>query len=157
MKKTGFAFVLCIALSIPIVGQRLANPLDFPMQLSGGFGDLRADHYHTGIDFRTKSSEGHPLHAVAGGYISRVTVSPGGYGRAVYIIHPIDCLITVYGHLQQFTPTIAAIVKKKQYEQETFAIDISFKQGEIPVKQGEVIGLSGNSGNSGGPFRPSGT
>ena len=153
MKKITVLFVaiLLITFSLHTSAQRLASPLDFPLQLSGGFGDLRADHYHTGIDFRTKSSEGHPLHAVLGGYISRVSVSPGGYGRAVYVIHPIDCLITVYGHLQRFTPQIADIVKKKQYENESFPVDITFKQGEFPVRQGDIIGFSGNSGNSGGP------
>ena len=146
-----FVAILLIIISLHVGAQRLGSPLDFPLQLSGGFGDLRADHYHTGIDFRTKSSEGHPLHAVSSGYISRVSVSPGGYGRAVYVVHPIDCLITVYGHLQQFTPRIAEIVKKKQYENESFPVDISFKQGEFPVRQGDIIGFSGNSGNSGGP------
>ena len=146
-----FVAILFIAVSIQTGAQRFVSPLDFPLQLSGGFGDLRADHYHSGIDFRTQSTEGHPLHAVLGGYISRVTVSPGGYGRAVYMIHPTDCLITVYGHLQRFTPKISEIVKKKQYENESFSVDISFNQGEMPVRQGEIIGFSGNSGNSGGP------
>ena len=133
------------------VAQRLSNPLGFQLQLSGGFGDLRADHYHAGIDIRTQSSEGHPLLAVLDGYVSRVTVSPGGYGLAVYVTHPADSLITVYGHLQRFTPVMADIVKENQYEKESFSVDISFQPDLIPVNQGDIIGFSGNSGNSGGP------
>jgi len=135
----------------PSEAQLLSNPLNFPLQLSGGFGDLRANHYHAGLDFRTRSSEGHPLYSVLDGYISRVTVSPGGYGLAVYLTHPSDSLITVYGHLQAFTLTMAALVKEKQYEKESFTIDISFKPDEIPVNQGDVIGFSGNTGSSNGP------
>jgi len=131
--------------------QQLANPLGFPLQLSGGFGDLRAGHYHAGLDFRTRSSEGHPLHAVLDGYISRVSVNPGGYGLAVYLTHPTDNVMTVYGHLQRFTPQMVEIVKAKQYEKESFAVDIPFEPDFIPVKQGDIIGFSGNSGSSGGP------
>ena len=131
--------------------QHLSNPFDFPMQLSGGFCDLRANHYHAGIDFRTRSSEGHDMHAVLSGYISRVSVSPWGYGLAVFITHPDDSLITVYGHLQRFTDSIAGIVKKKQYESERYNIEMNFEPGVLPVKQGDVIGYSGNSGSSGGP------
>jgi len=131
--------------------QQLASPLGFPLQLSGGFGDLRANHFHAGTDFRTRGSEGHALHAVLDGYISRVTVSPSGYGLAVYVAHPADSLVTVYGHLQRFVPYIAEVVKKEQYEKERFAVDLSFNPGVLPVKRGDIIGFSGNSGSSGGP------
>ena len=153
MKKVTFYLIalLFVTASVRTVAQQLANPLGFPLQLSGGFGDLRAGHYHAGIDVRTRSSEGHPLLAVLDGYISRVTVSPGGYGLAVYITHPADSLITVYGHLQRFTPTMAIIVKENQYDKESFTVDLSFQPDVMPVKQGDIIGFSGNSGNSNGP------
>jgi murein DD-endopeptidase MepM/ murein hydrolase activator NlpD len=121
------------------------------MQLSGGFGDLRANHYHAGIDFRTRSSEGHAMRAVRSGYISRASVSPSGYGLAVYITHPDDSLMTVYGHLQRFTPAMAELMKAKQYENESFSIDLRFEPDDFPVKQGDLIGYSGNTGNSSGP------
>ena len=153
MKKYTLVIIAFLLVTSPIrtAAQRLSNPLGIQLQLSGGFGDLRAGHYHAGIDIRTQSSEGHPLLAVLDGYISRVTVSPGGYGLAVYVTHPVDSLITVYGHLQRFTPTMADIVKEKQYEKESFSVDISFQPDVIPVNQGDVIGYSGNTGNSGGP------
>ena len=153
MKKvTRYIIVfLFVTASTKTVAQQLGSPLDFPLQLSGGFGDLRANHYHAGSDFRTRSSEGHPLHAVLDGYISRVSVSPGGYGLAVYITHPADNLMTVYGHLQRFASVMAEIVKEKQYENESFSVDIPFQKGIFSVKKGDIIGFSGNSGNSGGP------
>lgn len=129
----------------------LANPFRFPIQLSGGFCDLRANHYHAGIDIRTQGSEGHPMHTVLRGYISRVSVSPWGYGLAVYVTHPADSLVTVYGHLQHFTHKIDKIVKEKQYENESYTVNLTFEPGELPVEQGNLIGYSGNSGSSGGP------
>lgn len=149
--KTSILALLLIPPVIPVSAQRFISPLDFPLQLSGGFGDLRANHFHAGIDFRTKSSEGHPIHAVLDGYISRVSVSPGGYGLAVYVTHPADKFVTVHGHLQRFSPILSEIVKGKQYENESFSVNITFNEGEIPVKQGEIIGFSGNSGGSSGP------
>ena len=154
MKNKTFAITIIFLFALSSMqtkAQHLSNPFNFPMQLSGGFCDLRANHYHAGIDFRTKSSEGHAMHAVQRGYISRVTVSPWGYGLAVYVTHPDDSLITVYGHLQRFTSSMAELVKRKQYENESYNIDLKFEPGLIPVKQGDLIGYSGNSGNSGGP------
>lgn len=152
MKRIVAILTLLLAVtSLQTEAQHLSNPFDFPMQLSGGFCDLRAHHYHAGIDFRTKSSEGHAMYAVQSGYISRVTVSPWGYGLAVYITHPSDSLITVYGHLQRFAGRMAEVVKDKQYETESFDVDIRFEPGDFPVKQGGLIGYSGNSGSSGGP------
>ena len=152
MKTFAITILFLFALNLmQTKAQQLSNPFDFPMQLSGGFCDLRAHHYHAGIDFRTKSSEGHAMHAVQRGYISRISVSPWGYGLAVYITHPDDSLMTVYGHLQRFTPRMAEFVKKKQYENESFSVDLKFEPGILPVKQGDLIGYSGNTGNSGGP------
>ncbi len=145
------AFLFAAMLPIRTEAQRLANPFDFPIQLSGGFCDLRANHYHAGIDIRTKSSEGHAMHTVQKGYISRVSVSPWGYGLAIYVTHPDDNLITVYGHLQQFNHRIAEIVKEKQYKNESYSVDMTFDPDLFPVKQGDLIGYSGNSGSSGGP------
>lgn len=152
MNKT-LAFLLIILFGIitRTTAQQLSNPLDFPIQLSGGFCDLRANHFHAGIDFRTKGSEGHALHAVHRGYISRISVSPWGYGLAIYITHPEDSLMTVYGHMQRFTDRIADMVKNKQYESESFAVDFNVEPDVLTVEQGDLIGYSGNSGSSGGP------
>ena len=129
----------------------LRAPLDIPLVLSGNFGELRQAHFHSGVDFKTQGKTGFPVFAVDDGYVSRVTVGPWGFGRAVYLVHPATGLTTVYGHLESFSPEIDKTVRKKQYEQETFSIDVSFNPGEIPVKRGDVIARSGNAGSSGGP------
>lgn len=129
----------------------LAKPMDIPLILSGNFGELRSNHFHSGLDFKTQGRTGIPIHAADDGYVSRISVSPWGFGRAVYITHPQLGLTTVYGHLDSFSNEIDRIVREKQYECEEFRVDLEFQPGEIPVKRGQRIALSGNSGSSGGP------
>ncbi|MDR2139633.1 MAG: M23 family metallopeptidase [Tannerella sp.] len=131
--------------------QPLRNPLDIPASLSGNFGELRANHFHSGIDFKTQGKEGKSVHAVRDGHVFRIAVSPRGYGNVIYLAHPQDGLMTVYAHLQRFSGTVAARVKERQYELERFAVDLTLEAGELPVKRGDIIGFSGNSGSSGGP------
>ena len=140
-------FAFCLS---TIQAQQLRQPFDFPILLSGNFGELRNNHFHSGIDFKTQGVEGKAVHAVQDGYISRISVSPWGYGNALYLTHP-DGTTTVYGHLQQFIPSIAQYVKDKQYEQESFHVNLSLTPEEFPFRKGEIIAYSGNTGSSGGP------
>jgi hypothetical protein len=144
--------LLILLLSAGIIKAQvsLLNPMEFPILLSGNFGELRPNHFHSGIDFKTQGVEGKAIHAVDSGYISRVGVSPWGFGNVIYIIHPSG-LKTVYGHLQRFAPALAGFVKEKQYEGETFSVDIDLPPEAFPVKRGQLIAYSGNSGSSGGP------
>ncbi len=127
-----------------------ALPFDFPVLFSGNFAELRSNHFHGGVDFKTQGVIGKPVHAVADGYVSRVTVAPGGYGNAMYVTH-FNGYTTVYGHLEKFMPAIERMVRERQYKDETFAVDISFGKDEFPVRCGDVISLSGNTGYSFGP------
>lgn len=129
----------------------LRVPLDIPLLLSGNFGELRANHFHSGLDFKTQGRTGLPVYCAADGYVSRIVVSPWGFGRAVYVTHPTLGLTTVYGHLQSFSTKIDNPVRDRQYAAESFRIDTQFNPGEIVVKRGELIGRSGNAGSSGGP------
>ncbi|WP_075558639.1 M23 family metallopeptidase [Parabacteroides timonensis] len=130
--------------------QEFRKPLDIPILLSGNFGELRSNHFHSGIDFKTQGVEGKPIHSVQDGYVSRISVSPWGYGNGLYITHP-NGTTTVYGHLQKFSSKIAAYLKEKQYEQESFNVNLTLTPDELPVKEGEIVALSGNTGSSGGP------
>ena len=133
-----------------IAAQALRNPFDFPILLSGSFGELRSNHFHSGIDFKTQGAEGKAIHAVQAGYVARIAVSPWGYGNALYLAHP-DGTTTVYGHLQRFNARIAAYLKEQQYAQERFQVDLSLTPDQLPVEAGEVVAWSGNTGSSGGP------
>ena len=127
------------------------QPLDImPPALAGSFGEIRGNHFHSGIDFRTNQREGYPVYAVADGYISRLRVQNSGFGQALYLNHP-NGYTTVYGHLQRFAPKIAAVLKNLEYEQKSFEIDEFPEATLIPVRKGEVIAWSGNRGSSGGP------
>ena len=127
------------------------SPLGIPLVLSGTFGELRNNHFHAGIDVKTQGKEGLNVYAVADGYVSRIRISPYGYGRALYIDHP-NGYTSVYGHLKTFNKEIEAYIKKKQYETESFDINLEGLSPDLlKVTKGSVIALSGNTGGSGGP------
>lgn len=118
--------------------------------LSGTMGELRGNHFHAGLDIKTDQVVGLPVYAAADGFVSRVKVSPYGYGNALYIQHP-NGQTTVYGHLLSFRNDIDAGVLRAQYEQEKFAVELFPEKNQYPVKKGEIIAKSGNTGGSGGP------
>lgn len=126
-------------------------PMDLPLHLSGTFGEFRVDHFHSGIDIRTAGAEGHPVFAIADGFVSRIVVSPVGFGKAVYVNHPATGHTSVYAHLQRFASPIDKYVRDEQYRQERFAVNLTPEERLLPVKKGMIIGYSGNSGSSGGP------
>lgn len=127
-----------------------SSPLGIPLSLSGSFGELRSNHFHSGLDFRTQQKEGLPVYATADGYVSRIKISAFGYGKALYITHP-NGYTSVYGHLLEMNPEIAAFLKQKHYELQQFEVDLFLKPTDLPVKKGQQIALSGNTGGSGGP------
>lgn len=126
------------------------SPVDIPMFLTGNFGELRSNHFHGGIDIKTEGRTGLPVYATADGFVSRISVSPYGFGNALYIDHP-NGTTTVCGHLEAFAENIQQYLRDRQYEKESFSIDISLLPGQFPVKKGELVAYSGNTGSSGGP------
>ena len=97
------------------------SPLDIPLLLSGNFGELRSTHFHSGIDIKTQGCTGQKVYSVADGYVSRIRVSAGGYGNAIYITHP-NGYTSVYGHLQSFNKTIQSYVTNMQYKKQSFSV-----------------------------------
>lgn len=126
-------------------------PLDIvPPALAGSFGELRSNHFHSGIDFRTNQATGYPVYATADGYVARLRVQNSGFGLALYINHP-NGYTSVYGHLSRFNPKIAQQVKNIQYKNKSYEIDEFPSADLIPVRKGDIIAYSGNTGSSGGP------
>ncbi len=125
-------------------------PVNITMLLSGNFAEIRSDHFHSGIDIKTQGVSGHKVHAAAEGYISRINISSGGFGNALYLAHP-NGKTTVYGHLDRFRPDIAAYVRERQYAKNKHTMNIYPGKDEWKVEKGELIAWSGNSGYSFGP------
>ncbi len=126
------------------------SPLAIPLDISGSFGELRSNHFHSGLDFKTSGVEGLPVYATGDGYVSRIKISPFGYGKAIYITHP-NGYTSVYGHLQKANGAIQELIKKKQYQEQSFEVEMYLYPTELPVKKGDVIAFSGNTGGSGAP------
>ena len=158
MKKIIDSFRLVVLLSTlailffnsNVYAEEPIAPMDIPLLLSGNFGELRNNHFHSGLDFKTQGRTGIPIKAVKSGFISRISVSPYGYGRATYIDHP-DGTTSVYGHLDKFAPKFESVVRDSQYRKESFTVNLYFAKDVFPVHQGELIAYSGNTGGSGGP------
>jgi len=127
-----------------------SDPLKIPILLSGSFAELRNNHFHSGIDIKTQGVTGIPVYSVADGYISRIVVSPSGFGRAIYIAHT-NGTTSVYGHLSRFRGDIQRYIKNIQYQRKSFRIDIQVPGNTFPVSKDDLIGYSGNTGSSGGP------
>ena len=126
------------------------SPLDITLVLSGTFAELRSNHFHSGLDIKTQQRTGLNVYAVAEGYVSRIKVSHFGYGKALYITHP-NGYVSVYAHLEKYGSRIENYIKSKQYEKESYEIEVFPNPDELPVTKGEIVALSGNSGSSGGP------
>ena len=126
------------------------SPVKIPVYLSATFAELRPNAFHAGVDIKTHGVEGKEVFAVADGYVSRIGVSPYGYGKVIYITHN-DGFTSVYAHLSKFNKIITDFVKAKQYEDKSFTQNIILEKDEFLIKKGDYLGLTGNSGSSGGP------
>ncbi len=126
----------------------LHPPVKHPIRLSGTFGELRAHHFHYGLDIKSSNGEsGDTIFAISDGFITRVIVESGRYGKGVWVEHP-GGLTSQYAHLMRFTPLIDSIVLATQEARQAFEIDLNLPDGKVPVKKGDVIGLMGNTGHS---------
>ncbi len=127
-----------------------SSPLRIPVSLAANFGELRPDHFHMGLDIRTKGKENLPVYAAAAGYISHITIEEKGFGRAIYITHPNQTM-TIYAHLNDFDDDLEKAVRNKQYKEEKWEQDIRFDSTLFPVQKGQFIAWSGNTGASEAP------
>ena len=125
-------------------------PLKIPLVLSANFGELRSNHFHTGIDFKTNRKIGYNIYSIDDGYISRVKVSPWGYGLVVYVNH-YNGLTSVYAHCSEFKGGLADLVKSRQEKEQNYEIEYYPSKDSLKVKRGEIIAISGNTGGSTAP------
>jgi hypothetical protein len=150
--KSKNLLLICLNLAFAVIrAQNLTLPIDFPISLAGNYAELRKNHFHMGLDFRTDNKENLRIIAVEDGYISRMVIAPNGYGKAIYIHHPQQGFTSVYAHLNAFRPDMEWWINQVQYARQLNAIDTSFAQAKFFVKKGEHIAFSGNTGSSEGP------
>jgi hypothetical protein len=146
-----FLFVVLKSMAQNVtVDSKYHSPLGIPLQLSAIFGDIRPNHFHMGLDFKTNQREGIPIHSISDGFISRIRISPTGYGRVLYIDHP-NGITSVYAHCSSFSDKIMDFLEPFQVEAFSNNIDLKLQKNELPIQKGERIALSGNSGSSTGP------
>jgi hypothetical protein len=125
-------------------------PLNLIPRLNANFGEMRPNHFHMGLDLSTEGKVNMPVLAPADGYISRMKIETGGFGRAIYLNHP-NGTTTLYAHMNRFIPDAEAYLKERQYAEQSWKIDVMVPDKLIPVKKGQLIGYSGNTGASQGP------
>jgi len=153
--SSGFRWGMMVVMAVFLCGSLKAQiqfdpPIQGPWVLSGTFGELRNNHFHAGLDFKTGGQEGMSILAAADGCLSRIRQGPAGYGLALYLDH--DTLFTsVYAHLHHAEPLVAAFLDSLQWANRRFEIDTVVDSGRFCFEKGAVIGISGNSGSSEGP------
>lgn len=154
MKKTAFGllFLLCLGVFAQenYPKDAFRSPMGIPLILAGTFGELRSNHFHSGIDIKTQQRQGLPIYSIADGSVTRIKVGHWGYGKVVYIAHP-NGYTSVYGHLQKFAPEIEEFIKKTQYEKRSYEVEVFPDFGEVKVNKGQIIAYGGNTGSSSGP------
>jgi murein DD-endopeptidase MepM/ murein hydrolase activator NlpD len=123
------------------------SPVASTPWISSNFGEIRPNHFHAGFDYGTGGRVGDNLYAIGDGYVSRVKVSSRGYGKAVYLNHP-NGFVSVYAHLDSFMPGLDEYIQHLQYERQEFELDEYLPPWLFPVKKGQVVGKSGNTGHS---------
>jgi murein DD-endopeptidase MepM/ murein hydrolase activator NlpD len=144
--------VLCLLLTrILLVAQyHFRSPIDAEIKLASNCGELRENHFHSGLDILTNGEEGWIVYAIGDGYVSRILISKNGYGNALYISHP-NGLTSVYGHLSRYNEEIKKFATACQYAHENFELDTLLPPDIITVKSGDIVAYSGNTGGSQGP------
>ena len=120
-------------------------PLSIKRALSSTFAETRSTAFHAGIDLKTWGKTGYEVRALADGFVVRLRTSPWGYGRAIYQ-QLADGRVVVYAHLESFADPLAALVKAAQREKGQYTVDLWLKEGEAPIRQGEVLARTGDTG-----------
>ena len=131
-------------------GQNYHWPTSASQRITATYGDMRTRRYHAGIDVATNGGRGYEVYAVEDGYIERLLVSTQGYGRTVYL-RLNDKRVAVYAHLERFTPEIDRLVGRRQTELGQYALELHFTATDLPVRKGDVIAYTGDTGSISGP------
>lgn len=120
-------------------------PTDASRFMTSSFGESRPRRFHAAIDIKTWNRTGYKVFATRKGYVERISVSPFGYGRALYL--RLDNGETVvYAHLERFNERLQEIIEREQERQGAYRIEKYFGVEEVSVQQGELLAFTGQSG-----------
>ncbi len=146
-----YIFLIILLSTFAVKSQvNFGKPMDIPLRYAGNFGEIRPNHFHTGVDIKTNGTTGKKIFSVGDGYISRIKIQLWGYGKVIYVTH-YNGYTSVYAHMSRFNNVIDSIVKENQYEQKSYTLDLYLLKNKIKVKKHELLGFSGNTGNSFAP------
>jgi murein DD-endopeptidase MepM/ murein hydrolase activator NlpD len=120
-------------------------PTDAGHIITSVFSEFRSMHFHGGIDISTGDVTGYKVFASRDGYISRLRIFANGYGKMVFVKHA-DGYTTTYAHLSRFNTRLDSIARAEQLRTTRYQMDMQLPEGAIPVKQGEVIAYTGDTG-----------
>lgn len=149
MQPKPFLLILFLYFCLNVNAQ-FAPPIKIPLEIAGSFGELRFNHYHTGLDFRTGNTIGIPVYATEDGWISKASIRSNGYGKCLYINHAFG-YTTIYAHLSSFRKDIVKVCYREQVKKELNELEVYLNQDSFQVKKGDFIGFSGNTGASRAP------
>ena len=156
LSKISLVFLFLIGCLTPSYSQIEKGYYLFPIKpgernfLAGNMSEIRPNHFHTGLDIKTDQRQGLPVYAAADGYVQRMKISSFGYGNILYLRHP-NGQITVYAHLREFAPEIATYIRREMYKEQKNELELYLDENTLPVKKGDIIAYSGNTGSSAGP------
>ncbi|MFM9027157.1 MAG: M23 family metallopeptidase, partial [Bacteroidota bacterium] len=154
IRNTLFFFLINLiiaqASAQPYPKRYFSPPIDGPLILTGTFGEVRSEHFHSGIDLSTGGTTGMPVKAAAEGYVSRIKISPDGFGRVLYVTHP-NGFVSVYAHLERFRDDLQQYTLHEQLSRKSYSVELFPKKNEFQVLKGDTIASSGNSGSSQAP------
>ncbi len=120
-------------------------PLGGYQGLTSTFGEFRPTHLHAGVDLSTGGRNGLPVLAAADGEVYRLLQTYRGFGQAVFVRHA-GGFVSVYGHLAAFSARLGLDgVVRAGRGPDGYAGDVLLDK-PVPVKKGEEIGLSGETG-----------
>lgn len=130
-------------------GRDLHPPLTLePLVVTGTLGEFRSHSFHYGLDFSTGGAVGATVHAVADGHVRRIVYGRYGIGYGIWIEHA-DGRTSKYGHLQSFSSRLLTHPRMKAHREDILLrrdFSLHLPAGELPVRRGEVIARSGESG-----------
>ncbi|RPH96099.1 M23 family metallopeptidase [candidate division KSB1 bacterium] len=127
-------------------GAELLWPLPGHQTITGGFADVRPDHFHGGVDVST-GRQSIPVIAPEDGWIERIAVTPGGYGRVLYF-RISDDRTAVFAHLDRFRPVLETMLRDSELAVGTYRVDFSFENSapERCFKAGDTLAFTGCTG-----------